>query len=161
MEKSKRMAEKNRPENSKGTVYTDSSFLISLYSLDAHTADAASAMGALFGAPTVTSLVEFEVANALQQRVFWKQITAGEARRSLDDLETDLQDGVLRMMALPESLFARAARISEQTTGNLGTRAIDLLHVAAALEIRAEFLYSFDERQRKLARMMRLRLNPI
>lgn len=62
--------------------------------------------------------------------------------------------------ALPESLFARATRISEQTTGNLGTRAIDLLHVAAALEIRAEFLYSFDERQRKLARMVRLRLNP-
>ena len=53
----------------------------------------------------------------------------------------------------------RARELSRQTTARLGTRTADLLHVAAALEIEADCLYSFDKQQRKLARAVRLKLN--
>jgi predicted nucleic acid-binding protein len=49
--------------------------------------------------------------------------------------------------------------LSQQTTAKLGTRAADLLHVAAALELGADYLYSFDRKQRTLAQAVRLKVN--
>jgi predicted nucleic acid-binding protein len=56
-------------------------------------------------------------------------------------------------------VFERARLLSRQTTAKLGTRTADLLHVAAALELGADYLYSFDLQQRKLAQTVRLKLN--
>lgn len=148
-------------ETGEGPVYTESSFLISLYSPDSHTAAAAAAMSTVRGPVIVTALVEFEVINALQQRVFWKQVTTLESRKSTEDFKGDLRNRVLQFEGLPESMFARARQIAERTTASLGTRSIDLLHVACALELGAAWLYSFDERQRTLAHAMRLKVNRI
>jgi len=53
-----------------------------------------------------------------------------------------------------EIAVERARELSRQSTARLGTRTADLLHVAAALELEADYLYSFDEQQRKLARTL-------
>jgi len=144
-----------------GPVYADSSFLISLYSPDSNTGAAALTMRRVPEALLITPLVEFEVINALRQRIFWRQISELEAQKSQQKFDKNLHDGAFRMLALPESMFARAKAIAEQTTATLGTRTIDLLHVASALELGAIHLYSFDERQRKLATAVRLKLNPV
>jgi len=47
-----------------------------------------------------------------------------------------------------------------ETTARLGTRASDLLHVPAAIELGAESFYSFDKQQRKLAQTVKLKVNP-
>jgi len=60
---------------------------------------------------------------------------------------------------LPEQAFDRARQLSRQPTAHLGTRTADLLHVAAALELGVDVLYSFDKQQRKLARAVRLKIN--
>jgi predicted nucleic acid-binding protein len=70
-----------------------------------------------------------------------------------------LRDGALQLRALSDAIFERASQLSRQTTAKLGTRTADLLHVAAALELGAEYFYSFDQQQRKLARAVRLKLN--
>jgi hypothetical protein len=62
--------------------------------------------------------------------------------------------GRFQLRSLPEFVFARARQLSLQTTAILGNRASDILHVAAALELGAEEFYSFDSRQRGLARSM-------
>ena len=49
--------------------------------------------------------------------------------------------------------------MSRQTTAKLGTRTADLLHVAAALELGVDCLYTFGLHQRKLAQRLRFRLN--
>jgi len=67
--------------------------------------------------------------------------------------------GVLQLNPLPDEAFTRAFQLARQTTARLGTRSVDVLHAAAALELGCEALYSFDERQRKLAHAMRLKLN--
>jgi predicted nucleic acid-binding protein len=56
-------------------------------------------------------------------------------------------------------LVDRALQLSRQTPHKLGTRTADLLHVATALDLRADYLYTFDQRQRKLAQTLRLKLN--
>lgn len=140
-------------------IYLDTSFLVSLYSSDVNFDTAVRVMQASKGDRLITPLGELEVVNALGLRVFRKEVSAAQARSSLDDFEKDLRDGILQLRPLPEQVFERARQLSRQTTARLGTRTADLLHVAAALELGVDWLYSFDKQQRKLARAVRLKIN--
>lgn len=140
-------------------VYADSSFLVSLYSADSNWAAAARTMQTSTGQSFVTTLGEFEVVNAFGLRVFRKEISAAQAQESVNDFEKDLRDGIFQLRRLEDSFFERARQLSRQTTAKLGTRSADLLHVAAALELGADYIYSFDQHQRKLAQTVRLKLN--
>ncbi len=140
-------------------IYADSSFLVSLYSLDVNHATAARTMQASERGCFITALGELEVMNAFQLRVFRKEISEAQACAAMIDFENDLQQGIIRVQGLSDSLFARARRLSQETTAKSGTRAVDLLHVAAALEFGADYLYTFDQRQRKLARSLHLKVN--
>ncbi len=140
-------------------IYADASFLVSLYSPDANSVAAARAMRAAKQPIVVNTLGELEVVNAFHLRIYHKEASATQGQVSLQNFQKDLREGVLRLRPLPERAFERARYLSEQTTARLGTGATDLLHVAAALEMGAEFLYSFDKQQRKLAHAVRLKLN--
>lgn len=140
-------------------IYADSSFLVSLYSADTNGAAAARTMAVFSGECLITTLGELEVVNAFGLRVFRKEVSAAQAQSSLIDFDKDLSDGILQLRGLPERTFERARQLSQQTTAKLGTRTADLLHVAAALELGADYLYSFDRQQRKLAHAVRLKLN--
>lgn len=140
-------------------IYADSSFLVSLYSADTNWSTATRAMQASTGECFVSTLGELEVVNAFGLRVFRKEVSAVQAQSSVIDFEKDLRDGILQLRGLSDSIFERARQLSRETTAKLGTRTADLLHVAAALELGADFLYSFDQQQRKLAHAVRLKLN--
>ena len=107
----------------------------------------------------ITVLVELEVVNALQLRIFRKELSASQAQSSLKDFEKDVRDGVFQFRPLSDQVFERARRLSQQMTARLGTRTADLLHVAAALEMGVNYLYSFDQLECKLAQAVRLKLN--
>jgi len=92
-------------------------------------------------------------------RVFRKEVSATQAQSSLNDFEKDLLAGVFQLRPVTEQVFERARQLSRQTTPKLGTRTADLLHVATALELSADYLYTFDQQQRKLAQTVRLKLN--
>jgi len=141
------------------TIYADSSFLVSLYSADTNWAAAARTMEVFTGECLITTLGELEVINAFGLRVFRREVSLAQAQLSLMDFEKDLRDGILQLRGLPERVFERARQLSQRTTAKLGIRTADLLHVAAALELGADYLYSFDQQQRKLARTVHLKLN--
>ena len=139
-------------------AYADPSFIVSLYSPDTNSAPAARTMRT----PAecfLTTFGELEVINAMGLRVFRKEVSAPQAQSSLVEFEKDLRQGVFHLRGLSDSLLERARQLSRQTTAKLGTRTADLLHVAAALELEAEYLYTFDLHQRKLAQSLRLKLN--
>lgn len=140
-------------------IYLDTSFLVSLYSPDINSGTATRLMHASKGDRLITMLGELEVVNALGLRVFRKEVLAAQAQSSLDDFDKDMRDGVLQLRSLSQQVFDRARQLSRQTTARLGTRTADLLHVAAALELGVDWLYSFDKQQRRLARAVRLRVN--
>jgi predicted nucleic acid-binding protein len=140
-------------------IYADSSFLVSLYIPDANSASALRTMQASSGDRLVIALCELEIVNAFGLRVFRKQASPVEANSALINFEKDLREGLFQLRGLPERLFERARQLSQQTTAKLGTRTADLLHVAAALELGADYLYSFDQQQRKLGQSVRLKLN--
>ncbi len=141
------------------TIYIDTSFLISLYSPDVNSSNAANILQTAQGESLVSTLGELELVNGLELRVFRKELSAPQVRLALNAFTKDLQDGVFHLRALPELVFDRARELSRKTTARLGTRTADVLHVAAALELGADCLYSFDQRQRKLGKAVGLTLN--
>lgn len=138
--------------------YFDSSFLVSLYSLDSNSARAADAIRRSPTVRLITTFGELELANALALRVFRRELSSDDARLSFGRFDEDVRNGVFAVRPISEPMLERARELSMQTTPKLGTRTADLLHVAAALEVGAEILYSFDERQRKLARTLKLKI---
>ena len=140
-------------------IYADPSFLVSLYIPDANSAAALRIMDAFQGDLFITVFGELEVVNAFGLRVFRREASPAAAKSALANFEKDLREGILQLRGLPEQVFERARLLSQQTTTKLGTRTADLLHAAAALELGADYLYSFDRQQRKLARSAGLKLN--
>jgi predicted nucleic acid-binding protein len=142
-------------------IYLDTSFLVSLYSSDANSAAAAAALRVTQLPLLMSPLTELETVNALGLREFRKEISELEANASLRDFEEDLRRGAFLRSALPESAFPRARALSLQSTARLGLRTADLLHVAAALELGATALFTFDLRQHKLCSELGLPVNPL
>jgi predicted nucleic acid-binding protein len=140
-------------------VYIDTSFLVSLYSPDANSVLAANLMQSSKGDHLVTTFAELEFINALQLRIFRKELSHDQVKLASQIFADDLQGRLFQLVPLPEQAFDHARQLALRTTAQLGTRTADLLHVAAALEVSADYLYSFDRHQRKLAQAMRLKLN--
>ncbi len=68
------------------------------------------------------------------------------------NIEADFEDGhLLQVDILWRAALNRAAELSRVHTPRLGTRALDVLHVGCALELKLRHFLTFDERQQKLA----------
>jgi predicted nucleic acid-binding protein len=140
-------------------VYADPSFVVSLSSPDASSTASAHAMQASSGGCFLTTFGELEVVIAMGLRIFHKEGLPAQAQSALIEFEKDLRDGVFQLRELTDPILERAQQLSRQTTAKLGTRTADILHVAAALELGVDYLYSFDLHQRRLAQTVRLKLN--
>lgn len=132
---------------------------MSLYGRDANT-DAATALVKSRPVFVLTPLAEAEFANALELQVFRKQWTRAEARKVREEFLRHQRSGLFQVQPVGQEFWEKAVNLSRHHTAKLGTRTLDLLHVAAALVSESEALYTFDERQRKLARAVRLRTVP-
>jgi len=55
------------------------------------------------------------------------------------------------MAGFPDGGFDACGELARRRVATLGVRTLDALHVAAALELKADAFWTFDERQKKLA----------
>jgi predicted nucleic acid-binding protein len=131
-------------------AYLDTSFLASLYVLDRHSEQAVRLLppGASL---MLTPLAELELENAIQLRLFRRELTASQARAAQAALRQDVVGGVYASRAMPPAAYEKAKQLARKHTARLGTRSLDILHVAAAMTLGAGTLLTFDENQRKLA----------
>ena len=58
------------------------------------------------------------------------------------------------------AVFIRAEQLSAKCSGEIGSRSLDLWHVAAAMEAGCDTFVSFDSRQRKAAGLFGLQVLP-
>jgi predicted nucleic acid-binding protein len=109
----------------------------------------------------VAALQRHELRNAFRLAVFRMEITNEQCRAVLELIESDLRAGVLAD-CVPTwlELFRTAEVLGAAHTEELGIRAMDLLHVAAARTLGAALFLTFDARQRTLARRVGLRVLP-
>ena len=142
-------------------TYVDTSVLVSLYITDANSPKADAWRQANPAAIGFTSFHRIELRNAMSLAVFQQRLTSAEAQAAWQDVEQDLAAGLL--VPAPESwakVAQEAERLAELHTPTIGSRSLDILHVAAALISGTTEFCSFDERQRRLAQLAGLRVQP-
>jgi predicted nucleic acid-binding protein len=100
----------------------------------------------------MTPLHVAECTHAIEQHVFRKAISRSEADRLLQRFEEHRSQNLWREAQLPDRAFEICAQLAHRHAARLGVRTLDTLHVASALELKAEHFWTFDERQAKLAR---------
>ena len=141
-------------------AYADTGFLVSLYSQDAHSSLASALVHSCKPTFILNLLGETEFNNALRLRVFRKEWTPRQSRLVRESFEQHLAAGLFRTEPLTAEVWEKALSLSRRHTAKLGTRTLDVLHVAAALALKPDLFYTFDERQRKLAKAERLNVLP-
>ncbi len=142
-------------------TYADTSFLLSLYTADANHAAAIEQLKRIKAAMPFTPLQRHELRNAVRLQVFRKDITERDRDAVLRNIDADVKDGFLVETGLPwVSVFAEAETLSADHAERLGTRGMDILHVAAARAIGAHDFLTFDGRQKTLAAKAGLKVKP-
>lgn len=134
-----------------GAVYFDSSALVAIYVAGPFSARVRSEV-VRFGAVAFTPLHDLEVRNAFRALHGRKALSAAQRTELERLLDLDLRAGRLASTSLDlAAVFLRAEQLSAAHTSKLLCRSLDILHVAAALELRRAELVSADERQLHLA----------
>jgi predicted nucleic acid-binding protein len=138
------------------SAYADTSFLVSLYILDTNSVEAALRMQRMPLPLIVTPFGELELATALQLRLFRRELPAAKTRAAFAAFRDDIAAGILAMTPMPDEVYAEARRLAQKWTRKFGTRTLDIIHVASALALGAENFHTFDERQLRLAKALKL-----
>lgn len=139
------------------SAYADTSFLFSLYVADSNTPSALRLIRSA-GLPVLaTPLVEVELENAIHQRQFRRELTAADCKALVTAFRNDLPV-IFDLRSFTPEMFRKASLLSSSQTPFLGTRSLDVLHVASALVLGAREFYTFDHAQARLARAEGLRV---
>jgi predicted nucleic acid-binding protein len=140
------------------SIYVDTSFLVSLYLSDRHSPEARQRVAS---APPLwfTPLHNAEWSHSVAQHIFRGELSLSEAQRMGARVEEHLAGGRWIAVPLPENAFELCADLARRYGAKLGMRTLDTLHVACALELKAERFWTFDERQAKLAKSQGMKLS--
>ena len=132
------------------TVYADSSFFVSCYLSDAHSHEADRRM---VNAPDVfmSPFNRSELSVAIFRQVFLKRVSLPVANQAFASVEEDCRAGIWTVIPFPSSAWEANVRLAKRFCHTLGSRTLDSLHVACALELKADRFWTFDDRQARLA----------
>jgi predicted nucleic acid-binding protein len=139
------------------SIYVDSSFIVSIYIADAHSAQADSRFASR-PRPWFTPLHDAEFTHAVERGVFRGAITPSSALKVHEGVQRDLRGGLWLRTDWPMAAFAVSVQLARAHIAHTGGRTLDTLHVAAALELGATEFWTFDERQAKLAVIVGLKV---
>jgi len=142
-------------------IYPDTSFLFSLYGQDTNSEQARKIGGVLKVPFVFTPLHRHELRNAFRLTLFRKLVTPDQCRAVLAAIEDDVKTGALVETPVAwAEVFHTAEALSAGHTETLGTRATDILHVAAASALGAKDFFTFNARQKALAHKAGIKVRP-
>ncbi len=89
--------------------------------------------------------------NAVHLRCFRREITLTECRQILSSFDADRSAGNYSLSPIPDEAFGTAIRLAMHHSASIGSRSLDILHVASALCLGATTFLTFDKVQSRLA----------
>ena len=146
--------------------FADTSFLCALYRAQSNSANADRLFKTSALPVFVSSLVLYEFRQGLRLEAFrFRQHRAhGFSEKEIPNmlmyLDANMRDGAIEVEYAdwPE-VYDLAERLSAQYTISNGHRAMDIIHVATALHVKAAQFLTFDENQALLAKKAGLKIN--
>jgi predicted nucleic acid-binding protein len=141
--------------------YADTGVIVKGYVLEADSEAAVGILDSLGDHLLYSHLHSIEIPNAIRLKRFRGEITKSQENASTRAFLSDIESGVLTPCEYDlGEVFLLAERLSAKHSAILGSRSLDLLHVAAAIEAGATYFASLDARQRKVAGLNGLKLLP-
>lgn len=133
-------------------VYVDPSALTRLYVHQDGSREICEWRARVHGSLPVTHHGRVEVVNAICRSAFVGHLSDDQLAEALAEFNSDFALGHLcQADILWRAALNRPAEFGERHTPKLGTRSLDVLHVACALELQLGRFLTFDARQRQLA----------
>ena len=130
----------------------DSSLIVALYLAEVDSARADAACAAVPPPILLTDWHRVEIANAFQRAVKNGRVTSTQAAQLWQDFTDDVNAGRFEIAAIDHAaVLTRTLALTQKHTATTGTRSLDLIHIASALETGAADFLSFDHRQRQTA----------
>jgi predicted nucleic acid-binding protein len=140
-------------------IYADPSALLKLHLHEPESRVMAAWRARQAGALAVTHHGRVEMINGLALATHRGLLSDAAGQAALAALDDDFHHGRYRLADLLwRSTLNRAAQLSRTHSRVLGTRTLDVLHVASALELGLRQFLTFDRRQQELASATGLRL---
>ena len=113
----------------------------------------------LGGALPITRHGRAELVNSVCLAEFRREVGQADARGILADLDADIEGGRLALVDVPwRRMLDQALRLTQTYTPTLGTRTLDVLHVASAQVLECRDFVTYDARQAALAEAVGLRV---
>ena len=149
------------------SAFAETSFLFAFYFPRAGSEQVVAKMQSLSAPPQISTLVSYEFQQAVCFEV-WRRanghprgLSEAQAQSGLAEFDLDLERGIWNLARTDwDDVLFRAERLALAYTPRHGARAMDILHLASALQLGATELLSSDENQRSVAQIEGLTLSP-
>lgn len=141
-------------------IYLDTSALFKLYLSEDGTSEVQQLIASQSEPISIWELLEAELLNTFKLKLFWGEITDAESSGLERQLETHKQQGIFHRTSIDWQYLMNTFIRLTATTTDIGCRAMDIFHVAFALQIGASSFASFDRHQRALTEKEGLKLFP-
>jgi predicted nucleic acid-binding protein len=133
-------------------VYIDTSVIVKLYAREEHSYNISKWIIKNDKAILLTMFHELEITNAIQLKGFRSDIDADQAAWILSTFENHKKKGVYYHPAINwAETWTTAIDLSRKHTYQLGSRSLDIMHVASAITLKSQHFFTLDERQARLA----------
>jgi predicted nucleic acid-binding protein len=143
-------------------IYVDTSVIVKLYFKEEYSRDASNYLKENNEAIPLTSFHELELINAINLKQFRAEITTDETRLIISRFEEHEISGIYYRPQLDWSaIFIHAIDLSKKHSAGIGSRSLEILHVASALSISADRFLTLDDRQTRLAALAGLKIENI
>jgi len=144
------------------TAYVDTALFVKAFVLEVDSAEAIALLERIGEPFAYSHLHEIEIPNAIRLKRFRGEITKAQEISAIRIFKAEVDAGRFERIAYDlGAVFIRAEKLSARFSGEIGTRSLDLWHVAAALEGGCTAFASYDVRQRKAAAISNLELIPL
>jgi predicted nucleic acid-binding protein len=132
-------------------LYVDTSVIVKLYVKEKHSLDASNWLKENNEAIPLTVFHELEFNNAINLKEFRGEITRDKTHLITARFADHESKGIYyRPQISWADTFKYAVDLSRKHSRKTGSRALDILHVASALSMKADRFLTLDERQSRL-----------
>ena len=142
-------------------AYADTGFIVSIYREETTSERASHLVNRLSEPLPLTPLLLLEFRNAINLAVKRGEFDLRQRDSVWRAFEADISNGVFAHapVSTPE-IYLKARELSDTHSPKIGTRSLDLLHIATALVLGSKEFLTFDDRQAKAAKAEGLKVRP-
>jgi predicted nucleic acid-binding protein len=132
-------------------IYLDTSAFLKLYIREEASSFVQETIESQDDPIPVGEVLQWEFFNALRLKVFWGEMNDATVDHLLALFDDRMRRGQYAVADIDRPRLSSDVREISRHTGTIGSRSLDVVHVAVALQLEVDRFVTFDDRQRTLA----------